>query len=177
MGTIQQAEPVKLICGMIFSDDSSAEAAREELTGRYGPIDDQTDVIPFDFTDYYDDEMGGALKRQLFAFERLIGPEQLAAIKIQTNAIEVALGTPSGDGVRRTVNLDPGYLEASKLVLATTKNFAHRVYLGDGIYAEVTLRFKRGGCEFFDWTYPDYRSDLHTEFLLRVRQRYLDAFE
>ena len=173
MGTIRTVEPVKLICGIIAAGPEVLAAAQERLRTAFGPVDVESPVWPFDFTDYYATEMGGGLLRRLIAFEQPIDPGRLAAIKRQTNDLEGLWAAPSPAGLRRRINLDPGYVTASKLVLATTKNFAHRIYLADGIYAEVTLTFRKGGCDVFPWTYPDFKSGRYTEFLLEVRRRAL----
>jgi hypothetical protein len=154
--------------------------ARENLQNRYGPIVLESE--PFDFveTQYYDDTMGGSLTMHLFAFERLIRPEQIGAIKLATNELErlatqVACREPlsTTPAVTRPINLDPGYLHSGKWVLATTKDQAHRIYLGGGIYGEVTLRFERGEFVPWPWTYPNYRRGDYRAFLKAVRTRYL----
>ena len=173
VGEIQPVRPVKLFCGMIAADGEVMLRAREALARLYGAVDLESEPIPFDFTDYYQEEMGGGLVRKLIAFDPLIDPGRLAEIKVRTNDLERKLAaTPGG---RRRVNLDPGYVDASKLVLATTKALAHRVYVGRGIYAEVTLTFRKKGCAYFDWTYPDYRSGRYTAFLLEIRRRYMES--
>jgi len=101
-------------------------------------------------------------------------PGQLAGIKLATNAIEDSMAVNADGKISRTVNLDPGYITASNLVLATTKDFSHRVYIGQGIYAEVTLNFRKGGCVFFEWTYPDFKSGKYTSFFLEIRRRYME---
>jgi hypothetical protein len=107
------------------------------------------------------------------AFEKLVLPEGLAGIKHRTNLLESELAV---EGQRR-VNLDPGIVNDSRLILATTKDFAHRIYLGSGIYAEVTLIFKDGAFRSQEWTYPDYQSQEALEFILKARERYLTQRE
>ena len=148
--------------------------AGNALTRLYGEIDWESDPIPFDFTDYYEEEMGTGLLRKFVSFATLIDPGKLAEVKIRTNGLEQELAMDTGGQRRRRINLDPGYVDASRLVLATTKNVAHRICLGQGIYAEVTLTFRKKGCAYFDWTYPDYRSDRYTGLLCEIRRRYLD---
>jgi len=174
MSEIIPVAPVKLFCGMIAANEKIIVEAKDRLRKFFGEIDLESDLIPFDFTDYYRVEMGESLLRKFISFSDLIDPGRLARIKIQTNGIEKEL-TVEMSGLRRTVNLDPGYISADKLVLATTKNFSHRIYLGEGIYAEVTLNFKKGTCVFFDWTYPDFKSGKYTPFFLKVRQNYMSA--
>jgi hypothetical protein len=173
VGETTSAVPVKLFCGMIAGEPDVMRLAKDRLSRLYGEIDLESESVPFDFTDYYRDEMGAPLVRKFLSFRNLMDPGRLAEVKIQTNTLEQEFAAMTGARRRRRINLDPGYLDAAKLVLATTKNFAHRIYLGQGIYAEVTLIFRKAGVGFFDWTYPDYRSESYTRFFLDVRRRYL----
>ncbi len=164
--------PVKLIVGIILSSDAPVVVLRQQCEASYGRVDLATDLLPFAATRYYEREMGAPLQRLFWSFERLIAPETLAELKCETNAIEQAYATHDSPGWRRRVNLDPGYVDLAKLVLATTKDRQHRLYLGRGIYAEVTLRFT-GGCFVpWDWTYPDYRTPEYIAFFEAVRRRY-----
>jgi hypothetical protein len=165
-------ERVKLICGMIAADEALMTRVEAELTSRFGGIDLRSDLTPFDYTDYYEKEMGGGLLRRFVSFAGLIDPGELAGIKVFTNTIEQRMAQGSG---KRTINLDPGYVTAAKLVLATTKDFTHRIYLRDGIYAEVTLSFRKSGPAFFDWTYPDFKSGRYNGFLAEVRKMVMAA--
>ena len=124
--------------------------------------------IPFDFTTYYQKELGQDILRQYVSFEELIDPGDLAAIKLTTNRMEEEL---SEDGLRK-VNLDPGYLDLSKMVLSTTKDATYRVYLADGISGQSTYYFERGTYRPWQWTYADYRNDTAIEFFNRVRDDY-----
>jgi hypothetical protein len=152
--------------------------ARENLQNRYGPTRLESPLFDFVETRYYDGEMGGELKLQLSAFERLIQPADLAAIKLATNELE-RLAADASDwamaksGIARPINLDPGYLHAGKWVLATTKDQAHRLYLGNGIYAEVTLRYEHGEYVPWPWTYPNYQRDDYRRFFNDARAEYL----
>ncbi len=115
--------------------------------------------------------MGDTIDRMFLSFERLIEADQLPEIKRQTNQLEqeIAALLPI---VKRPANLDPGYIEHAKVILASTKNFYHRIYLGGGIFGEVTMHFKNNTYHFFPWTYPDYQSRDYQEFFLRIRQIY-----
>ena len=170
MGKITLPPPVKLICGLIFSPQGLAEEARALMLEAYGPVDMRSDPVPFSYTDYYAREMGPDLERCFMSFLELIDPARLPAIKAATNQMESQLAV----GGRRTVNFDPGYVARDQMVLATTKAAAHRPYLGRGIYAEVTYRWRRGGFEPLEWTYPDYREPGHLAFFNAVRGRYLE---
>jgi hypothetical protein len=125
--------------------------------------------LPFDHTAYYAAEFGEGLKRRFVAFEELVHPGKLAEIKLLTNALEMEWVL---EGKRR-INIDPGYISHSKLVLATTKNHAHRIYLGQGIYAEVTLHFRDGAFRAWPWTYPDYASSPLIAIFNHIRALYV----
>jgi len=115
--------------------------------------------------------MGDIIDRMFLSFERLIEADQLPEIKRQTNQLEQEMAALLPI-VKRPVNLDPGYIEHAKVILASTKNFYHRIYLGGGIFGEVTMHFKNNTYHFFPWTYPDYQSRDYQEFFLRIRQIY-----
>ena len=171
MGAIRNPTPVKFFVGLLISDGKFISEIETRLTASYGPIDYRSPIIPFTFTNYYEREMGQPIDRLFLSFERLIEPDQLPEIKRQTNKIEEEMA-PLQDSVKRPVNLDPGYLEQAKVILASTKNFYHRIYLGKGIFGELTMHFKNNAYEFFPWTYPDYQSKAYQEFFLELRQIY-----
>jgi Domain of unknown function (DUF4416) len=164
--------PVKLIAGLILAREAPVVAVRRQLEASYGPIDLETERFPFMATRYYEREMGPELQRLFWSFEPLIAPDMLAGIKRATNAVERTYARWDGQGWRRQVNLDPGYVDLAKLVLATAKDRQHRLYLGQGIYAEVTLRFTGGHFVPWEWTYPDYRTPAYLAFFDAVRRRY-----
>lgn len=173
MASPQSPQPVTLICGAIFAADVLIDDIKNELVSLYGPVEFESDAFPFDKTEYYESEMGQALLKKFFAFKNLIDPGVLPDIKLATNIIEAKHAKSAPDGSpRRTVNLDPGYIALSKLVLASTKDFYHRIYLRDGIFAETTLRYIRGGFTSYEWTYPDFQTPAYLEFLNRVRNAY-----
>lgn len=157
--------PVKLICAVTFSPSIQLDDVTENLETAFGLIERKSAIIDFIHTNYYADEMGDGLKKLLASFERPFGAENLWLAKRTTIDIE---GIYASDG-RRKVNLDPGYVESSKLVLASTKNFSHRIYLNGGIFAEVTLIYSGGGFRKLPWTYPDYLEQPFIEFLELVR--------
>jgi hypothetical protein len=170
VGLAKEHRPVKLIVGMFTAQETLFETARVELSGSYGPVDHVSPVWPFDFTAYYAEEFGEKLLRQFLAFEELVDPTTLPETKLHTNELEQRFSVEG----KRCINLDPGYVDLSKLVLATTKNHQHRLYLGQGIYGEVTLRFTRKSFRPWEWTYPDYRSDHYVQFFNEVRSTYLE---
>lgn len=161
MSRIRAPKPVKLFIGMLSSDPELVEACVRRLCDDFGPVGLRSADAPWEHTGYYDDEMGGGLRRTFFVFERLIDPGDLARIKNFTNSIEEETGIRSAAGTRRRVNLDPGYVTEAKVVLASAKDFSHRVYIGGNIYAEVTLRYDKNMRGFvpLEHTYPDFRPD------------------
>ena len=161
-------DPVKLFVGVLAAPQAPIEGARSSLIRRFGPIDLESAPIPFSFTDYYEKEMGAPLQRLFWSFERLIPPESIAEIKLATNEIEQSLAL---DG-RRTVNLDPGYLDTYKVILATAKGAGQKIHLRDGIWADLAVTFVKGRVKFFDWGFPDYKSGRYDKTLLAIRARY-----
>jgi Domain of unknown function (DUF4416) len=164
--------PVKLIIGLILAREAPIMPIRRQLEATYGPIDQETALLPFVATKFYEREMGPALQRLFWSFDALIAADALAGMKRETNALEQTYAVNTGQGWRRRVNLDPGYVDLAKLVLATTKDRQHRLYLGQGIYAEVTLRFTGGRFVPWEWTYPDYRTPEYLAFFGAVRRHY-----
>ena len=168
---------MKLIVAALSAGREALAAAKTALAASFGDVDCESDILPWNETAYYRTEMGEALLRQLLAFKTLVSPESLAAAKLETNAIEMRLAaTAKGNdegALRRRVNLDPGYLDRGKLVLASTKAGPHRLYLSQGIYAEITLLYHHEAFHPLEYTYPDYRWAATTAFLLEARRRYL----
>ena len=160
--------PVKLVCGFIYTQEELYLKAKAVLERKFGRIDFESQVIPFTFTNYYYKEMGEPLFRRFVAFTRLKKIDDFVAIKLFCMRVEHKFASRS----RRTVNIDPGYLNEAKFVLITTKDFYHRLYLGRGIYAEVTLYYSDGDLRDFPTTYPDYRSLSYKKILLAIRNRY-----
>jgi hypothetical protein len=171
MGRIRRPDRVKLIVGMLSAYPGALAEAEARLVQVFGPVDLRSDLFAHAFTEYYRDEMGHPLARYFAAFDELIAPHELAAAKRLSNRIEGDLAALGEWPVVRPVNLDPGYVAPSKLILASTKDFAHRIYLARGIWAEVTLLFKNGAWRELEWTYPDYRTPEYRDFFTRVRDR------
>ncbi len=168
MGKITSPHKVKLICGFIFKSDTAYRKAKAALTKRFGAIDYESAVLPFTLTDYYEAEFGPDLQRAFVAFKKLIPADSLNKIKVAANRLESKLAHAG----RRTVNIDPGYVNLAKLVLASTKDFAHRIYLGKGIFAETTLMYRGKSFTTLEWTYPDYRSGEYIGIFNRIREHY-----
>lgn len=172
MARPRAAKPVKLFAGLLSGDPDLLRRARQLLTRRFGPVDLESDLWPFDQTDYYEAEMGPDLQRCFLSFETLIAPDHLAEIKLGTNAVEQEIAEACLlPDIPRPVNIDPGYIELTKLVLATTKDRGHRIYLGHRIYAEVTLQYTAGAWQPLPWTYPDYTRPEYHAFFVKVRER------
>jgi len=171
MATIRKPLPVKLFVGTLTSLPSLLPEVGPRLAALFGPVDAQSEVFPFDQTRYYDEEMGRPLCRCFFSFAELIDPSEIAGIKMKTNELESAFAAENA-GVARPVNLDPGYLEQSKIVLASTKNFFHRILISGGIYGEVTLHFEENEWRVFPWTFPDYKSPRYHPFFTSLRDLY-----
>lgn len=162
--------PVKLVMSFLCSRESDFTSAFSEADRRYGPVDLVSEPLPFRFTDYYEREMGRDLWRRMVGFEPLIPPEQMVPLKLWANGVETR---NLNEGGGRRVNIDPGYLAGSKFVLVTGKDYSHRLYLGEGIYGEVTLMVQQGGFAPLPWTYPDYGSQPLMGILDLLRRRYL----
>lgn len=171
MGVPTPPPPVKLFIALLSAEPALLSSTTAQLQHRYGPVDLRSDVLPWNITQYYREEMGDNLLRQFIAFASLISPEDLVRIKLDTNTQEISLARPSAG---RQVNLDPGYLDVNKLVLASTKGQAHRLYLSQGIYAEITLLFHHNQFHPFIYTYTDYRWPQTHAFFRQVRKRYLE---
>ena len=172
MAEIRGFSPAKLVCGIIASDDGDFDRAEAVLSGLFGPIDGRSGRFPFDFSDYYEPEMGPGLSRAFVSFGALVPPETLSGIKLRTNALEEEVRL-TADSARRVVNLDPGILTAAALIMATAKDFSHRVPLSGGIYGHLEFLFSRQGIRLLDWTYPDFRDGRYTPFFLEARKRLL----
>lgn len=173
MGQPRLPLPVKLFIGMIASDTGLFARCTEQLMKLYGPVDLQSEILPWDHSNYYREEMGFELKRKFVFFERMIDPGALSGIKRETIRLEAEHSLSGSGSARRTVNLDPGYITEAKIVLATTKDFPHRIYIGDCIYAESTLHYSRTERSFIpiEHTYPDFRTAYSIALFGRARER------
>jgi hypothetical protein len=177
MWNLSVPKPAKLIIGILAADQECLKTAIEAINAGFGKIDLISDVWSFDQTDYYRDQTGESILRQFVSIEKLIDPGKLSKIKLKTKKLEQKLAEQSASDLLRPVNLDPGIIEPSKLVLATTKNYSHRIYVGKKIFAEVTLIFDKGAWKPFDYTYPDYRQQCYFDFFEKVRTRLLEQLK
>lgn len=168
MSQPRAAQPAKLVIGLLLGDKALLSPAAEALKKIFGSIHRISPWFAFDFTDYYQSEMGSPLIRRMLVFERLIDQQQLSSIKHATNKVEKDFAMQG----RRRINIDPGYLLMERFVLATGKNYSHRIYVGDRIYADLTLIYQDGDYQALPWTYPDYADPDIRSFLRRVRGLY-----
>ncbi|ETR73772.1 MAG: GTP-binding protein [Candidatus Magnetoglobus multicellularis str. Araruama] len=173
MSIPQLPRPACLLVGMFMKDQTLFQPVINCLTTEFGAIGLVSRWFSFNFTSYYEKEMGGPLYRRMISFLQQIDPSQLPDIKQRTNDIEMQFGNQD----RRQVNIDPGYLVPERFVLATGKNYTHRIYLNNGIYADLTLIYQKGQFQTLPWTYPDYAADNVKSFLTNVRKHYLSMKE
>lgn len=164
-------KPVKLFVGVLVAPDVSLEKVQNLLESNFGPVDYRSKSFPFDITDYYEKEMGDNLSRLFFSFEKLIDPIEIALIKVRTNELEEEFVE---DNLRK-VNLDPGYMDTHKIILASAKYGAPKIYVGQGIYADPTLYYRKGRFHPYEWGFPDFRSGIYNTVLLEIRARYKKA--
>lgn len=169
MSTPREPNPAKLFVSVISALPELLATALSWLADRYGGLDFVSPVLPFNYTDYYCAEMGQPLIRRFASFVDLISPDELVLIKLETNRQERRLS----EGGQRKVNIDPGYLLPERLVLASGKDSAHRLYLGQGIYGDLTLMFQSRDYRPLPWTYPDYAETRVRGWLRALRQKYL----
>ena len=170
MGKLRKVSPGALIAGIMFSDADILKKVVELLVEAFGSVEIESPMFDFNMTDYYTAEMGKNLKKNFFCFTRPISLEALPDIKLLTNEIEWKYSRKEKENPRRMVNIDPGYVTMSKLVLASTKDYSHRIFIGKGIFAEITLRFSRGTFIPLETTYPDYRTSLAINYFNKVRE-------
>jgi len=168
MSNLSEPEDVKLICSLFSPHEGLIDQVIPELHGMFGPTDWISPGLFFDRTTYYAREMGWPLHRRFVSFQELIRPESIVEVKLKTNEVERRY---LKDGKRR-INIDPGYISLERMVLATGKNYTHRVYLGKGVYADLTLVFRKGSFKPLDWSYPDYASPEMIVFFNDLREKY-----
>jgi hypothetical protein len=165
---------VKLFIGMLSRDPALFEKVNSELQTHYGPSDLESPVWKWEHSDYYSQEMGEGLKRRFFFYRKLIKPNHISHIKLKTIELEKQYLNENGG---RRINLDPGYLDSSKVVLVTTKDYSHRIYLENGIYAEVTLIFSGKNYQILPFTYPDFRTQEYVDVFKKARGMYRAELE
>lgn len=162
-------EPVKLVSSLFSNDRDLLSQSITRLSDELGSIDYISEYMAFNYTDYYEKEMGSSLIRRFLTFENLVMPDTLPEIKLLTNTIEDNLSAHD----RRKVNIDPGYICHAHLILATGKAYTHRPYLRNGIYADLTLVYRQHSFQPLDWTYPDYAGKNIIDICNTIRRKYL----
>jgi Domain of unknown function (DUF4416) len=174
MGTAGDPKPAKYFVGLLSSDIELLNSVEIDLTAIFGTIDARSETLPWNLSKFYENEMGTGLLRRFVSFSQLDSPGKLAGRKLRTQEVEqqYRFGGPQRTG--RKVNIDPGYLEAGKVVLASTKNAGHRIFLQFGIYGETTLLYYDGAFQACPHTYPDYLWVETLSFLNSVRSTYLE---
>ncbi len=169
MADIKQVQPVKFFIASLYSSKDMLVKASIIAKDRWGEIDYESTDFPFDVTDYYKPEMGDSINRKLLVFQTLYNPILLVDMKLECNAIENELAV---DG-KRLVNLDAGYLDHNKVVLASAKEAGQKVYLDKGIYADLAGRYKNGKYQPFEWSFPDFRDGRYDKELVAIRKLYM----
>jgi hypothetical protein len=169
MSCPSEPDDVKLVASIFSSDKNLIDRTVNDLEVFFGSCDMISAFLLFDYTRYYEKEMGWPLFRRFVSFERLIRPEDLVNVKIKTYDIEHRYMNADN----RRVNIDPGIISAERLILATGKNYSHRIYLSNGIYADLTLIYRFGTFRSLEWTYPDYADNNVISFFNSVRADYL----
>jgi hypothetical protein len=165
----QSVDPVKLVVAVLWAQSDFLQSAMERLRLKWGDIDFESADYAFDITDYYEPEMGRDLKRRLVSFRTLVSPDCLSSAKHACNDIENGFPGTSG----RSVNLDIGYLDHNKIVLASFKGAGQKIYLSDGVWADMVARYRGGRYCPFEWTFPDFRDGRYDRELAQIRQIYL----
>jgi Domain of unknown function (DUF4416) len=172
MGKVKEHPPVKYFAGITYNPDTKGlQDTLRFLEKTFSAIEIKSEPYDFsDFTQYYESEMGTGLKKLFVVFNELQLPEKLPELKINTNQIESKFILDN----KRQINVDPGYVSEAKVVLATTKNYDHRIYLGEGIFGDIHLKFTNKAFQSQPWTYPDYKQDKVIQFFEELRQNYFN---
>ena len=158
----------KFIIAFIYASEKTYKKARQSLKKKFGRLDFESNALAFNFTDYYQEEMGSGLKRRFISFKKLVEPSDIVEAKLFCVKLEKRLAILG----KRRINIDPGYLNQAKVVLSTTKDFSHRIYLGKKIFAEITLIYKDKAFRNLAWTFPDYKTKAYKDILVTIRNLY-----
>lgn len=165
---IQTVDPVKLFIGVLYPSKIDIQVYYDHLKTVFGCFDEVSDVYDFDFTDYYQGEIGDSVSRQFISVDKLISPDDIVNIKLLCNQIEQLFSIDN----RRHINLDPGYMDLHKLVLASAKYGRQKIYMNGGIYADPTLFFHKKEFHAYDWSFPDFSSGNYNSFFISIRNTY-----
>lgn len=176
MKRLKPSPPAKFFFAIHVPHPEFRPEVEHRIIERYGPLDDRSEIYLFsDFSTYYDREFGNRTWKYFISLQKNRKPEDLVEVKLFTEDLEASTARRSPDSSNRTVNLDPGYVNGWQVVLGTVKNHSHRICLGRGVFAEVTLIYRKGAFRSLRWTYPDYASQPALDFLRRIRERYLES--
>ena len=162
--------PALLLLAAFSCHEAALQWARDRAIECWGAVAMASPLFDFKETDYYESTMGAPLQKIFFAFERPFDPAEIAEAKLRTNRLEEEYAEAAGHAEPRPLNLDPGYITLGKLVLASTKDYAHRIYLSRGIHAEITLHWRHGGWRPHEWTFTDYRREDYQQFFSQCRE-------
>ncbi|HVY54261.1 MAG TPA: DUF4416 family protein [Thermodesulfobacteriota bacterium] len=173
MSSLIEPPPVKLFTGLIYGPESPLDECIRSLREGIGETDFVSPAMPFEYTGYYEEEMGASLRRTLITYKKLIKREEIVEIKVFTNKLEKVFSFEN----KRTINIDPGYIAQEHIILATGKGFSHRPYLGRGVYVDLTLMYKKDEFRVLEWTYPDYGSDEMRDLFRELRHKYVDQLK
>lgn len=169
MGQPSPHSPALLILAAFSRHADALDWTRQRAIAAWGPLAMESPAFEFRETRYYEATMGEDLRKVFFAFSQPFDPAGLVEVKLETNRWEETYAGTAAHQESRPLNLDPGYLTLGKLVLASTKDFTHRIYLNRGIHAEVTLYYRRRRWQHHEWTFADYRREDYQEFFSRCR--------
>ena len=171
MSTVSHDDVVRIFVGILFNHQTGQDEILARLENIFGILEEVSELLDFDYTRYYEREMGRDLKRCFACFRHLHDTSRLVDAKLECIELEREY---SEAGMRR-INVDPGYVGLSKLVLASTKDFSHRIYVGRGIYEEITLIYRQGTFTPLQWTYPDYKAEETLRYFKRMRESLKNA--
>ena len=171
MGKPEKPFPVKLFVAVLAGDFEIMEEVVRELKDAFGEMDYESSPVPFDVTDYYEEELGKDLKRIFFSFKALVLPEELPSVKGKTDEIEEKFCVEGN----RKVNIDPGYLDYHKVVLASNKYGGQKIHLAGGVWADMTLHYSKGNFHPFEWSFPDFKTGRYGKIFMEIRTRYKKA--
>ncbi|MBI4040380.1 MAG: DUF4416 family protein [Deltaproteobacteria bacterium] len=170
MQPFKNPKPVKFFLSFLYPTGFSYDAFLGQASEKWGPHDLFYADLSFHHTTYYEAEMGKNLLRGIVGFKKMMGRETLKEMKQWAMTCEQRFQKSNGS---RVINIDPGYVNDAQLVLATRKNFSHRIYLGEGIFADLTLFYKNGAFQSLPWTYPDYAEQPLKGMIDEMRKDYL----
>lgn len=168
MSILKEPKPVYLFTAIIYKTDADLNDCVKALRNGLGETDFESPVLTFEGTSYYESEMGKELKRKIIAFKKLVARDRLREVKVFTQSLEEKFSVKG----QRTINIDPGYIAQEHVILTTGKGFAHRPYLGDGVYADLTLIYRGDEYKTLEWTYPDYGSTEMRGLFQDLRRKY-----